>query len=72
MSLDFDADDMPTGYTSAWADVETVGLFRVRKPGRGGRPRVHVNRQVAFYVRLGPTADWRENRRRYWRARRAR
>jgi hypothetical protein len=66
--MTFDSDDLPVPPVSSWALF--VDSVRARRPN--GRPRVHVNREVAFYVRLGPTADWRENRRRYWRARRAR
>lgn len=69
MSLDYDADDMPQGFALSWERQATAHV-ETRRPC--GRPRVHGNREVAFYLRLGPTADWRENRRRYHRQRRAR
>jgi len=69
MSLDFDSDDLPAGFDFAW-ERQATAHAEMRRPC--GRPRVHVNREAVFFARLGPTADWRENRRRYHRERRAR
>lgn len=81
--IDYDPDDLPAGYPDVWGQL-TQRVIESRR--RTGEPRVAraepktsvvtrargEARKEKFYAALGPTDDWRENRRLYNRRRETR
>lgn len=74
--MDVEDDDLPAGYPNVWGRVlSNLRWWRMR--GKGARAarvplkttavqRADVaSRQQRFFQKLGPTEDWRENRRIY-------
>ena len=74
--MEYDEDDLPDGYQNIWDKVvEHIRWwrFKMRGPKKTVKRKERTMREravqkagvVRFFERLGPTDDWRENRRLY-------